>query len=203
MQPILALSRCGCGAGGGRMPSRGPAAAAPGHNRRQSRSAAAMYSCDRLAGTWHASGVADGATVEETFVLEGGRQQLDGSCTTTATRCAAGGSVPGRAEKFEIVGLQLVRGGPAIKFTQRYTDGVETQWSALLDADHSVMSSGSWEGFEGSFSCRRVAGDQDRLALTEVNFGGQTLCAMDEAGLLAAGGTRLRRGPSFSGRPRT
>ena len=161
------------------------------------------YSYDRLAGAWEAIGVADDSAMEEKFVLEGGRKQLaDGSWCSTCS----GVSVPGDADKFVIVDVQLVRGGPAITFTQRYPDGVETRWSALLSVDHSEMLNGSWEGFEGSFSCRRVVTKSDKAAkarritrpaehaLTEVTFGGQTLRAMDGSSLVAAGGAGYEMG---------
>jgi hypothetical protein len=91
------------------------------------------------------------------------REELaDGSWA--AARCT-GGSAPGAAEVFTIVGLELVRGGPAISFTQRYPDGEETVWRAVLDADHSLMSGGTWRGqggrtvIEGAFCCQRQEPD--------------------------------------------
>ena len=60
---------------------------------------------DRLAGTWHAAGIADqGTEVEEEFVLRVARNQLaDGSWSSSCI----GANVPGGEEEFAMVSLRL------------------------------------------------------------------------------------------------
>ena len=116
---------------------------------------------DRLSGTWHAAGVADGsAEVEEEFVLKVTQEQLpDG---TWSSACA-GGNVPGGEEDFAMVELSLGGAPPnqTVSFIQRYPDGAETQWSAVLAADHSSMYSGNWHGAcNGTFICQRTPDEQ-------------------------------------------
>jgi hypothetical protein len=110
---------------------------------------------DRLSGSWHAGGVADGAAeVEEEFVLKVSQEQLaDGSWSSSCT----GGNVPGGEEDFAMVELSLEGAAPnqKITFIQRYPDGAETHWAAILSADHGSMHSGTWNGAcNGTFTCK-------------------------------------------------
>lgn len=112
---------------------------------------------DRLVGTWHAVGVADhGTEVEEEFVLKAAREQLaDGSWSSSCT----GGNIPGGEEDFAVVALRLEGAAPneRITFIQRYPDGAETHWAAVLAKDHGSMHSGTWNGAcNGTFACTRT-----------------------------------------------
>ncbi len=112
---------------------------------------------DRLAGTWHAAGIADqGTAVEEEFVLRVTRDQLeDGSWSSSCI----GGNIPGGEEEFAMVSLSLEGAPPneRITFIQRYTDGAEAHWAAVLAEDHSSMHSGTWNGAcNGTFTCTRT-----------------------------------------------